>query len=92
MRRSLAVRGLACVLPGVFLLSSCGADRPVERDVAEKPFACSVERDAEPIAATFGKFGEIDSTSWCLIGGSDESDRVPGPTDERLVGILTPGE
>ncbi|MFI6081265.1 hypothetical protein ACIBBB_09850 [Streptomyces sp. NPDC051217] len=76
----------------VFLVASCGADRPAEREaeVADKPFACIVEQEIEPIAATFEKFGDVASASWCLIGASgDETGRAPGPTDERLVGILT---
>ncbi|MEV4992582.1 hypothetical protein [Streptomyces niveus] len=91
VRRLLVARAVSCALPVVFLVASCGADSSAEpeAEAVEKPFACSVEQETEPIAATFKKFGEVASTSWCLIGGSSESDRVPGPTDERLVGILT---
>ncbi|MGW8457108.1 hypothetical protein ACWGLO_37030 [Streptomyces niveus] len=68
------------------VLPSCGAEGP---DAAERgEFVCTVERTADPIARTLTSFGEIASTSWCLIAPPEVDGRVPGPTDERLVGVL----
>ncbi|MGW8671387.1 hypothetical protein [Streptomyces niveus] len=51
-------------------------------------FVCTVERTVEPLVGVLTSFGEIASTSWCLIASPEGDGRVPGPTDERLVGVL----
>ncbi|MFC9744639.1 hypothetical protein [Streptomyces niveus] len=59
----------------------------VDDGAEQEEFVCTVERTADPIARTLTSLGEIASTSWCLIAPEVDG-RVPGPTDERLVGVL----
>lgn len=82
--RTLRVQAVGGALVMVVVLASCGT--PDEAGPGQ--FVCTVERDVEPVAGVLTSFGEIASTSWCLIAPPEGDSRVPGPTDERLVGVL----
>lgn len=82
--RTLPVQTVGGALVMAVLLVSCGTSD----ETGSGKFACAVEREVEPVAGVLTSFGEIASTSWCLIAPPEGESRVPGPTDQRLVGVL----
>ncbi|MER7465926.1 hypothetical protein [Streptomyces sp. NPDC097981] len=50
---------------------------------------CTVHRETDPVSARFPELGPVASTAWCGMQPSSGA-RVPGPTDVRLFGVLTP--
>ncbi|MFJ4776610.1 hypothetical protein [Streptomyces sp. NPDC088762] len=50
---------------------------------------CEARTELDQIGARFPEFGPLASTTWCGMVPAQDS-RVPGPTDVRLFGVLTP--
>ncbi|WP_175411520.1 hypothetical protein [Streptomyces sp. TRM64462] len=83
----------------VLLTASCGADTKAADGAGTdtraggaasgKPAGtCELSGSTEQITARFSMLGEVVSTQWCAIDLTQDSGRVPGPSDIRLVGYF----
>ncbi|MFE0645731.1 hypothetical protein ACFW2Y_29585 [Streptomyces sp. NPDC058877] len=92
-----AVRAAATALT-VLLTASCGATKAADgagaepgasrASSAEPAGTCELSGSTEQITARFSMLGKVVSTQWCAIDLTQDSGRVPGPSDIRLVGYF----
>ncbi|MGW0284730.1 hypothetical protein ACWDXT_16645 [Streptomyces sp. NPDC003236] len=65
-------------------LTSCASPG----DGGDERGRCSVRTDPAPIEKRFPAFGTPERTHWCGVVLNAGDERVPGPTDVRLVGVV----
>ncbi|MEV5972829.1 hypothetical protein [Streptomyces sp. NPDC051921] len=86
--RSAPARGAIATLLAVLTVTSCGGAAGREDSAGGGDRACEVRQETDQITSRFPSFGPLESTSWCGMSRDTSGDRVPGPTDVRLVGLL----
>ncbi|MCB5183031.1 hypothetical protein [Streptomyces antimicrobicus] len=70
---------------------AAGQPRPTPSAAAQWP--CAPRTETGPITVRFPEFGPLAATTWCgTTPPSGSRPSVPGPTDVRLFGVLTPGD